>query len=113
MSAAAVQQQQQHTLYACTRPLLTLSTAFLNGKSWHPMNFANQKALWLAEQQAAARAAAEAKARVEAEESAEFLRCASCRVCLARALCVDTWCLAATAPLFQARSRKDSESRRR
>jgi|APGre2960657423_1045063.scaffolds.fasta_scaffold844737_1 hypothetical protein len=43
------------------------------------MNFANQKALWLAEQQAAARSVADEKARAEAEESAEFLRCARWR----------------------------------
>ena len=51
--------------------------AFLNQKSWHPLSYRNQKALYEAEAAAAKRADADAKAKEEFEAEAEYFKCAS------------------------------------
>ena len=48
--------------------------AFLNQKSWHPLSYRNQKALFEAEAAAAARRDADAKAKEEFEAEQEFFR---------------------------------------
>ncbi len=92
-SGSAWSNGAQHVACLCQLSALTnptaassLSAAFLNGKSWHPMNYKNQKAVWVAEQAAAARAAADAQAKEEFASEQEFFKCAVRRCCAACAL---------------------------
>jgi hypothetical protein len=57
------------------------SNSFLNGKSWHPMNYKSQAALYEAEQREAKRKQAEEKAKAEFLEQQELFRCV-CSLCM-------------------------------
>jgi hypothetical protein len=56
-----------------------LCAAFLNQKSWHPLSYKNQKALWVAQQAAASAADTDARAREEFESEQEYFKCAQRR----------------------------------
>jgi hypothetical protein len=45
-------------------------------KSWHPLSYKNQKALWVAEQAAASAADADSRAREEFASEQEYFKCA-------------------------------------
>lgn len=51
-----------------------MSLKFLNLKGWHPSNKANQKKIWIAEQEAIQRERSEKEAAAEALKQQDLLR---------------------------------------
>jgi TRAP-type C4-dicarboxylate transport system substrate-binding protein len=65
---------QQRKGTTLTAVLACHCAAFLNQKSWHPLSYRNQKALFEAEAAAAKQRDADAKAKEEFESEAEYFR---------------------------------------